>query len=65
MLQYYSSEKKLVKLLKIALSRSYLGKNWAMNDFLWRTVLCDILLPFLAKREVIYECPRREDKIPL
>ena len=29
MLQYCSSEKKSVKLLKIALLRSYLGRNWA------------------------------------
>ena len=29
MLSYCSSEKKSVKLLKIALLRPYLGKNWA------------------------------------
>ena len=33
MLKYCSSEKKLVKLLKIALLGPYLGKNWANIDY--------------------------------
>ena len=33
MLKYCSSEKKLVKLLKIALLGPYLGKNWASIDY--------------------------------
>ena len=36
----------------LILSKYHWSFDWVMNDFLWRAVLCDILLPFLAETDV-------------